>query len=170
MSPTGRAVFAFIAIGFLASSSGGEPELNYTPAFANREPAAAKKKTKISFENSTRETASTNANNAGYIVIQVDPMQPVHAFKDSGYKVISSEEFYATNPWTEPSPRLRDKIFRASGLNNETAQWDHLDRDILFLAAQEMTDDELVQQYPRLPKTKLGEMKKIIRREKGGVQ
>ena len=146
-----RIIVVLAGIIALAFSLKLEARGEFTPAYADRSPASAQAK-----------------QNSGYVVIQVDPEQPMDAFKEAGYKVISSDEFYATNPWQEPSPALREKIFKAAKLEREVAKWDHFDRDMLFLSAQDMEPAELQKQYSRLPASKLNEMQKIIRKEKGG--
>lgn len=104
----------------------------------------------------------------GITVLQLDPLMPVGRLRKLGYKVRTLAEIERRDPWSEPDPKLRDRLFASAGLSEATKTWDHLDRDMLFLRAQEQRLDFLTETYPKIPRALLAQLQRKIRREKDG--
>jgi hypothetical protein len=62
-----------------------------------------------------------------------------------------------------PSTAARDKAFKKVGLVDELVQWDQLDRDHLYLRAQNLSEEKVFEFYPALPKTKLSALVQLIK-------
>lgn len=116
-----------------------------------------------------RGPASTRApqpDTSAVTIIQLDPDASVDDFETEGYKVIRYDEFHQRDPWTSPDPDLRDKIFREAGVAPAVKGWDHLDRDMLFLSAQEVTAKEIVAHFKTLKLAQVENLQKVIRKQK----
>ena len=103
----------------------------------------------------------------GMTVIQLDPSMPTEGLKAAGYDVTTADEFNQYDPWTEPSPRLRDRLFAEAGVRPYIGRFDHLKKDMLFLRAQEDSLDQLAKRYPGIPTRVLWTLQQLITGEKG---
>lgn len=100
-------------------------------------------------------------------IVQLDPNMPTEGLASDDKEVIKLEEFDQYDPWTEPSPKLRNFIFRESGINKYVQGYDHLKKDMLFLRAQENSLDQLLKRYPKIPQPVLRELQISIGKLKG---
>jgi hypothetical protein len=63
-----------------------------------------------------------------------------------------------------PPRGRRDAVFKAAGLGSETESLDELDRDLLYMRANEWPIDRLRKRYPNYPAEKLETLKAEIAR------
>lgn len=61
-----------------------------------------------------------------------------------------------------PSPLIRDRAFAKAGLAGDVKHWDAVDLDVLFLRAKTSPVSRLIQEYPKLSRTKLKALKKAV--------
>ncbi len=114
----------------------------------------------------SRGPASQPADN-GVVVIQLDRRVHVDRLKGQGYRIKSYDEFNSTDPWREPSPLLRNRVFHRAGLMSYVNRWDELDKDMLFLRAQDQKLIFLVRKYRTLPREVLVHLQRVILETKG---
>ena len=64
---------------------------------------------------------------------------------------------------TFPPPRLRNEMFRDSGLSIYINKYDEVDKDILFMTVHKQTLDDVLRKFPKLSnrKTQLKKLKVI---------
>lgn len=125
-----------------------------------------------SAEDSVERVPSSVANPSGVTVVLLEPQKKpsISALAAKGHTVITELEFAASDPWSEPSPQLRDRLFAQSGLAPFLSSFDHLKKDLLFLRAQETTMERLQKRYPSLPRARLLVLRQLIDGEKGANQ
>lgn len=116
---------------------------------------------------SVDESALAREEAAAVTVISLDPEIPLETFRESGYVVKDYEDSLGSgDPWREPDPQLRDRVFANAGLQGATAKWKQLDKDMLFLAAQEMSARELAPNFAKLSMVNFVRLQRAIASEK----
>lgn len=100
------------------------------------------------------------------VFIQLDPSVPLAPIRSAGYRVRSHGNLSAQDPWREPSPTLRDRLFAETGIVRWVSTWDHFDKDLLFTRAQDLPLATLAKKYPKISNAMLAELVKRIQREK----
>lgn len=58
---------------------------------------------------------------------------------------------------------VRDRIFQTSGLDAVVADWDELDRDVLWVHALNYTADQLIEMYPTIAPKHLRELSRSVK-------
>jgi hypothetical protein len=64
--------------------------------------------------------------------------------------------------WKSPDPVLCTQMLLSAGLEEQIKDWDQLERDLLFLAAQEITAQEITEHWKSLPKAKVAKLLKLV--------
>jgi hypothetical protein len=100
------------------------------------------------------------------VFIQLDPSVPLAPIRAAGYRVQSHGNLSAQDPWREPSPTLRDRLFAETGIVRWVSTWDHFDKDLLFTRAQDLPLATLAKKYPKISNAMLADLVKRIQREK----
>jgi hypothetical protein len=142
------------------------PAFAGAPICSNESGANASFAAAVSLRGHGRAPSSVIDSN-GMTVIQLDPTMPTSGLKADGYDVVSAEEFAQYDPWSEPSPLLRDRLFAEAGVRPFIGRLDHLKKDMLFLRAQEDSLDQLSKRYPGVPRGVLSTLQQLINGEKG---
>lgn len=139
-------------------------------AMMGAQPASAGEKNQCSIREESQVSPSrgpaSQAEDNGAIVIPLDRSVSVEALRKQGYRVKSYEQFNASNPWRDPSPSLRDRVFQSARIGVYVSDWDDFDKDVLFLRAQEQKLPFLRSKYPTLPPALLAHLQKMIFRMK----
>ncbi len=100
------------------------------------------------------------------LIRMYDNVDLSEAAKD-GFEIREFDEVAVRDPWTEPSPKLRDDLFRAAELERIVKSWSQMDRDFLFLRAQEYPLKRLkTKYYPKMPVSYLEALQHVIRLRK----
>ena len=99
------------------------------------------------------------------LVIEVQPLKPqidvsefasphyrVHPFAESGTKVADQ--------------KIRNRAIMAAGLQEEVKSFDALDRDVLFMRAQNLSLERLRGDYPHLNSDSLKKLQESVHAEK----
>lgn len=106
----------------------------------------------------------TLALSAAVHVQQINPNFDVSKMKKPGVEVHT-----VSAPAKEPLPAIknREAVFAKAGFTEaELKSMDELDRDMLYLRAQQKPANELEKMYPKLKKEKLFELKILASKEK----
>ena len=96
-----------------------------------------------------------------YHIQQMDKDVPVDRLAGPGVKIHKLDPA-APGGWSLPSVEERETAFSRADLRSDIADWDQLDRDMLYLRARSMTLEVLSSQYPKLIKEKLKNLKTSI--------
>lgn len=59
--------------------------------------------------------------------------------------------------------RERDHLFLRAKILALVADYDHVDRDLLYIRVKDKSVADVAKQYPKIPKEKLAALKKLIR-------
>ena len=119
-------------------------------------------------EPATQRAPSSVTPANGIVVVPADPDLHAESLRASGYTVQSTPHLggSAPDPWRDPSPTLRNRLFSQAGLKPYVKTWDQLSLDQLFLRAQNYSLVKLATKYRKLPKANLASLQNAILREK----
>ena len=101
---------------------------------------------------------------SGITIISVDPKVDArdfggnHEFKNVSKKSITSGKSQM------PSQVKRDRAFTESGLKDEIASMDALDRDLLYMYCEQRTIKETEKKFPKISQAKLKSLKDWIQK------
>lgn len=143
----------FASFGRCADASVEDDEAQEVMAVSGRAPA------------SLGRQAIPGAN--GVTILQVDPRFSVAPLRKAGFRVKTYDQIGHVDPWRDPNAKLRDDVFARAGLQAATRNWDVIDKDMLFLRAQDQPLERLVKNYPGLSRSTLVSLQKTVRRMKG---
>ena len=110
-----------------------------------------------------RVPAQTTSQTSGHSDVDIYPMDSgwsPKAFGETNYNIHSPSE---ADGREMPAPKEREKLFAEVGLTPLIAEFDSLDRDLLYLRAKDRPLNELRELYPTLPPEPLVRLQTWIR-------
>lgn len=149
-------IFGTVLTLMLLVSSESSLDPNYAPGSANESRSTGARTPASALAPATAPEPN------GVTVIETDPSFSADSLRASGYTVIDYDRFVGENAWSDPSPVLRDHLFHEAGLDTYVKAMDHLERDFLFLRAQEQELKTLAAKYPKIPETRLSSLQNLI--------
>lgn len=85
-------------------------------------------------------------------VMPLDPHYPTEEL--TGYQVEDSNGIL--------NPHHRDQAFQSAGLAESVKDWDHFEKDMLYMRVKNENINEVVGRYPLVPAEKIIRLKKMI--------
>jgi hypothetical protein len=106
----------------------------------------------------------TNSNAGSNKDIQIQLNAPADSSQqlDLNYKEIPNEEFQKKSTTVLPNNDIREQAFQRAGLIEAIDSWGEVDRDLLYLRAQNRSYSEFIQYYPKINKEKLLKLQRWI--------
>ena len=95
---------------------------------------------------------------------QFDPVTDTTKLKTKETQVIKTWEL----DHQQPTKRLQRtySLIKKSGLDSQTASWDHFSKDVLYYRARGLRKPAFVKMYPNLQNKSLGKFYDLVRAEK----
>lgn len=107
------------------------------------------------------ETMTNKEEDSEIHIAPLDPEFPAAQMAEPGVKVDSEKKDPRFRD-SLPTFAVRNRVLDSAGLLVEVSSWDHLDRDLLFIRAKNLSLEKLGSLYPNLPKSKLERFKALL--------
>ena len=108
-------------------------------------------------------TIAARAEDSEMHAMPMDPSLPTEGLQKDGFKVDSVNEKKSDKILGKSD---REQLIKDSGLTDETAKWDALDRDVFTLRSANNPLERMRKWYPQLPEAKLKKHQELVAKYK----